>query len=125
MVGIFKLHVPHINIHEGGSREEMIGFSRDDGDSIVGQFSDMSSRGDACYSISDYYGMLHSNSIQVQVYGSAISSYTKKWMNVKRLTIKDESQSLHWRFILRTGELIPKRKSACRCYLVDARYLYS
>ena len=52
-------HMPHIDVHEGGSGKEMIRFTREDCDAMIREFSNMSGGGNASYSVTNYNDVLH------------------------------------------------------------------
>ena len=52
--GILVAHMPHVDVHERGAREEMIGFGRNEGNAVIGiEFPDEPGGSDTADSISN------------------------------------------------------------------------
>jgi hypothetical protein len=58
---MLKFHVTHVNIHEGSTREKVLGFRGDNSDPMVGLFANVSCSRYATDAIADDHDVFHKN----------------------------------------------------------------
>ena len=64
-LGVLKLHMAHVHIHQSRSGEKIFGFCGNNSDFFIGKLSNVPCSGNACNSISDDDNVFHGSGLIV------------------------------------------------------------